>query len=154
MAGIVGIIVQPWSLFGIIIPALLVIGGILSAIVGILFTDYYILRKRRVNVQELYEEHGQFRYLNGFNMAGMIAWILGGAAAYMMPSYSFIVGFAVGAIAYYVLAKYWWFEKYKQAEIEDPSDEKYLGITVGRDWSIEEGVETVVVPEATNPINT
>lgn len=154
MAGVVGILVQPWSLFGIIIPALLVIGGILSAIVGILFVDYYVLRKRRVNIQDLYEEDGQFRYLNGFNMAGLIAWVVGGLAAYYFPSYSFIVGFVIGAAVYYVLAKYWWFEKYKQAEIEDPSDEKYLGITVGRDWTIEEGLDTVVVPEATNPINT
>ncbi|MGA9225077.1 MAG: cytosine permease, partial [Mesobacillus sp.] len=154
LAGVVGIISQPWSLFGIIIPALLVIGGILSAIVGILFTDYYVLRKRRVNVQELYEEDGQFRGMNGFNMAGLIAWVIGGLAAYYFPSYSFIVGFVVGAIIYYVLAKHWWFVKYKQAEIEDPSDEKYLGITVGRDWIVEEGLDSVIVPEATNPINT
>src|SRR5690606_1923850 len=38
-AGIIGVVVQPWELFGVIIPALLIIGGILSAIVGILFTD-------------------------------------------------------------------------------------------------------------------
>jgi NCS1 family nucleobase:cation symporter-1 len=28
--------------------------------------------------------------------------------------------------------------KYKQAEIEDPSDEKYLGLSVGRDWVIDD----------------
>ncbi|HYK73268.1 MAG TPA: NCS1 family transporter, partial [Pseudoneobacillus sp.] len=38
-AGIVGTIVQPWNLFGVIIPILLFVGGILSAIVGILFAD-------------------------------------------------------------------------------------------------------------------
>lgn len=151
IAGIIGIIVQPWSLFDIIIPALLVIGGILSAIVGILFTDYYILRKRRVNVHELYEDNGQYKYLHGFNMAGMIAWVIGGLAAYWLSTYSFLVGFAVGAVIYYVLAKYWWFEKYKQAEIEDPNDEKYLGITVGRDWDIDAVQDPVVVPETINP---
>ena len=46
------------------------------------------------------------------------------------------MGFVVGAGTYYVLAKYWWFKKYEQAEMLDPSDEKYLGITVGRDWMI------------------
>ncbi|MBO0603742.1 hypothetical protein I2483_18930 [Sporosarcina sp. E16_3] len=35
---------------------------------------------------------------------------------------------------YYVLAKYWWFKKYPQAELDDPGDTKYLGITVGHDW--------------------
>ncbi len=151
IAGIIGIVVQPWSLFDVIIPALLVIGGILSSIVGILFTDYYVLRKRRVNVHELYEDHGQFKYMNGFNLAGMIAWVIGGFAAYWLPAYSFLVGFVVGAVIYYFLAKYWWFKKYQQAEIADPSDEKYLGITVGRDWVIETRSETVVVPESVDP---
>ncbi|MBS4207928.1 NCS1 family transporter [Bacillus sp. FJAT-50079] len=144
IAGIIGIVVQPWSLFDVIIPALLIIGGILSAIVGILFTDYYLLRKRRVNVRDLYEGDGQFAFMNGFNMAGMIAWAVGGIASYFLQAYSFIIGFAVGGIVYYFLAKYWWFKKYKQAEIEDPNDEKYLGITVGRDWEIPIREEIVV----------
>ena len=109
---------------------------------GILFADYYLLRKRRVNVYDLYKEDGQYRYFKGFNLAGVIAWIIGGTAAYFLINYSFVVGFIVGAICYYFLAKYWWFQKYKQAEIEDPDDEKYLGITVGRDWIIDD--ETIV----------
>ncbi len=138
VAGLIGVLVQPWNLFNIIIPALLIVGGILSAIVGILVADYYLIRKRRVNVTDLYEEKGQYHYQNGFNMAGMIAWVLGGVCSYFLANYSFIVGFVIGLTVYYVLAKYWWFEKYKQAELVDPSDEKYLGITVGRDWVIQD----------------
>jgi nucleobase:cation symporter-1, NCS1 family len=146
-AGIIGTIVQPWNLFDVIIPILLFVGGILSAIVGILFADYYLLRKRRVNVPELYEDYGQFRYMGGVNLAGFIAWIVGAVASYFVPSYSFLVGFVIGAGCYYVLAKYWWFKTYKQAEIEDPSDEKYLGISVGRDWILEEE-ESQEVPKS------
>ena len=58
--------------------------------------------------------------------------------ATLLPAYSSIVGFIVGAILYYVLAEFWWFKKYKQKELEDPSDEKYLGITVGRSWNLED----------------
>ncbi|MBB6452539.1 NCS1 family nucleobase:cation symporter-1 [Salirhabdus euzebyi] len=152
MAGVVGMLVQPWSLFGIIIPALLVIGGILSAIVGILFVDYYILRKRRVNVHDLYETHGQFRYMNGVNMAGLLAWVVGGLASYFVSTYSFFVGFGIGGLVYYFLAKHWYFKKYKQAEIEDPSDEKYLGITVGRDWIIDVPQEETVI--VADPVDT
>ncbi|WP_273852691.1 NCS1 family transporter [Guptibacillus spartinae] len=147
IAGIVGSVVQPWSLFNILIPILLIVGGILSAIVGILFADYYLLRKRRVNVPDLYEQNGQYRYMNGVNLAGFIAWIIGGLAAYFLSNYSFLVGFLVGAGTYYILAKYWWFQKYRQAEMDDPSDEKYLGITVGRDWVIESGNELQAVQE-------
>lgn len=136
IAGIIGTLVQPWNLFDVLTQALLIIGGILTSIVGVLFADYYILRKRRVNVKDLYEMDGQYRYAKGINLAGMIAWIVGGLIANLLSAYSSIVGFIVGAILYYVLAKYWWFKKYKQAEIENPSDELYLGITVGRDWQI------------------
>ncbi|KHF39211.1 NCS1 family transporter [Halalkalibacter okhensis] len=136
-AGVIGIAVQPWSLFGIIIDMLLIIAAVLSAIVGILISDYYFLRKRRVNVPELYESEGQYKYMNGINLAGYLAWIMGGGMALFFPTYSFIVGFFVGGVSYYVLAKFWWFKKYEQAELLDPSDEKYLGISVGRDWEIE-----------------
>lgn len=150
IAGIIGILAQPWSLFDILNSVLLIIGGILTAIVGILFADYYLLRKRRVNVHDLYEVDGQFKYMKGFNWAGMIAWIIGGVIANLLPAYSSLVGFAVGAIVYYVLAKYWWFKKYPQAEIEEPNDEKYLGITVGRDWEIEVETETMTAPQVVN----
>lgn len=147
IAGIVGILAQPWSLFNVLNSALLVIGGILTAVVGILFADYYVLRKRRVNVHDLYEMDGQYKYAKGVNWAGMIAWIIGGIAANLLPAYSSIVGFVVGSVIYYCLAKFWWFKQYKQAEIEEPSDEKYLGITVGRDWVITADEDVVMVPE-------
>lgn len=151
IAGIVGTVVQPWSLFDVLNSVLLVVGGILSSIVGILFADYYLLRKRRVNVKDLYEINGQYRYFKGLNMAGLIAWIVGGLIANIWPAYSSIVGFIVGAAIYYVLAKYWWFVKYPQAEINTPSDEEYLGITVGRSWEIDMNPEPIDVKVTVSP---
>ncbi|MEK4627306.1 MAG: NCS1 family transporter [Solibacillus sp.] len=145
-AGIVGTVVQPWSLFDILNSVLLIIGGILSSIVGILFADYYLIRKRRVNVKDLYEMNGQYRYYKGINFAGIIAWIVGGLIANIWPAYSSLVGFIVGAVLYYVLAKFWWFKKYPQAEITNPSDEVYLGITAGRSWEIDVQAEPIAVP--------
>ena len=147
IAGIVGTIVQPWSLFDILNSVLLVVGGVLSSIVGILFADYYLLRKRRVNVKDLYEVEGQYRYLKGVNVAGIIAWVLGGLIANIWPSFSSLVGFFVGAAIYYVLAKYWWFKKYPQAEIVNPSDDEYLGITAGRSWEIDAVPEPIGVEQ-------
>lgn len=134
IAGVIGVLAQPWNLFDVLVNVLLIIGGILTAIVGILFADYYLIRKRRVNVKDLYELDGQYKYMRGFNLAGLLAWVIGGAIANMFPTYSSLVGFFVGAIVYYVLAKYWWFKKYPQAELDNPSDAEYLGITVGHDW--------------------
>jgi nucleobase:cation symporter-1, NCS1 family len=147
VAGIVGTVVQPWNLFNILIVFLTVCGGILSAIVGILFADYYLIRKRRVNVPDLYENKGQFAYRGGINWAGFLSWIIAGTIAILFPTFSFFIGFGLGAISYFLLGKYWWFEKYKQAELEDPSDDKYLGLTVGRDWVIDVDQETAYEPD-------
>jgi NCS1 family nucleobase:cation symporter-1 len=155
LAGIIGCFSQPWSLFEMLNTVLLIVGGILSAIVGILFSDYYLLRKRRVNVKELYELQGQYKYYYGFNGAGFISWAIGGGVATFFSTYSFLVGFFVGALLYYVLGKFWWFVKYPQKEIEDPSDEKYLGITVGRDWDIPlEEEEGISLPLSTSKVET
>ncbi len=143
VVGIVGTIIQPWSVYEILTQALLFFGAVLSAISGILVVDYYLLRKRRVNVQELYQHKGQFTYHGGVNIVGFLAWVLGGFAAILLMDYSFIVGFVVAGAIYYVLAKYWYFKKFPQEEIKDPNDEKYLGITVGRDWVIDEDEEIV-----------
>ncbi|SFE58038.1 NCS1 family transporter [Alteribacillus iranensis] len=138
IAGIVGTLAQPWALFSVLSPFLLYSGAILSGVIGILIVDYYIIRKRRVNVPDLYRSEGQYRYNNGVNLAGYISWILGGGLALIFVNYSFFVGFFVSAIAYYFLAKHWYFRKFKQAEVEDPDDEKYLALTVGKDWVIDE----------------
>ncbi|QAS51574.1 NCS1 family transporter [Halobacillus litoralis] len=139
IAGLVGTVIQPWSIFNLLIPVLLIAAAILSVIVGIIFADYYLLRKRRMNVYDLYKSGGQFRYDGGINWAGIISWVIGSVFAYTFSTYSFFVGFGIGALSYYLLAKYWYFKKHPQAEIETPDDDQYLGITVGRDWHIGEG---------------
>ncbi|WP_245808905.1 NCS1 family transporter [Shouchella patagoniensis] len=139
-AGSIGVLVQPWNLFEIIVPALLIVGGILASIVGILVVDYYLIRKRRVNVPALYEEDGQYHYWHGFNLAGLLSWIAGGTVSLLFPNYSFLIGFFTGGTIYYVSAKYWWFKMYKQDELENPSDDAYLGMTVGRNWKIDNEV--------------
>ncbi|MDM8100228.1 NCS1 family transporter [Oceanobacillus oncorhynchi] len=141
VAGIVGTVIQPWSVYEILTQVLLIIGAVLSSVSGILFADYYLLRKRRVNVPDLYKNRGQYRFHGGVNIVGFISWAIGGAVALIFMNYSFIVGFIVAAAVYYVLTKYWYFHKFPQAEITDPDDEKYLGVTVGRDWSLDEDAE-------------
>ncbi|WP_421904208.1 NCS1 family transporter [Oceanobacillus halophilus] len=141
VAGIVGTIIQPWSVFEILTQVLLIIGAVLSAVSGILFADYYLLRKRRINVPDLYRNSGQYRFNGGINMVGFISWAIGGVIATFFMTYSFIVGFVIAAVLYYVLTKYWYIKKFPQAEIIDPDDDKYLGITVGRDWVIDEELE-------------
>lgn len=147
IVGIVGTVIQPWNVYEVMTQVLLFIGAILAAISGILFADYYLLRKRRVNVPQLYEYGGQYQFNGGINVAGFISWVIGGALAVFLMDYSFLVGFISAAVSYYCISKFWYFKKFPQAEIEDPDDQKYLGITVGQDWEVREE-EAVSKPAA------
>lgn len=48
---------------------------------GIMAADHYLIRRRRVNVPDLYSMTGQFRYTAGVNWAGLFSWIVAGGIA-------------------------------------------------------------------------
>lgn len=136
LAGIVGTIVQPWAILDNLFLYLGYYGAILSAVAGIIICDYYLIRKRRLHVKDLYQAEGQFKYDHGVNLAGMIAWIIGGGLALYFIDYMYLVGFPAGFIMYYILMKAWYLKKHKQVEVESGYSDDYLGTTVGRDWII------------------
>lgn len=144
LAGVVGTLFQPWAILNQLFTYLGYYGAILSAVAGIIICDYYVIRKRRLNVKDLYQVEGQFKYDNGVNWAGILAWMIGGGLALYFIDYMYIVGFPMGFIAYFLLMKGWYLKKHKQAEVESNFSDQYLGTTVGRDWEIEYQPEPVL----------
>lgn len=56
---------------------LLLLGSIFIPLFGILAADYFLLRRRRLEVEALYEERGAFSYLWGINSPAIAIWIVG-----------------------------------------------------------------------------
>ena len=52
-------------------------GALLGPIAGILIVDYWILRRARLEVADLYEPHGAYAYRGGWNPAALAAFALG-----------------------------------------------------------------------------
>lgn len=108
LTGILALGAFPWILvqdsssegLGIFI---LIYSAFLGPIVSILLIEYYILRKQKVDVAELYKEDGQF---SGYNPAAMTALFIGAAAAFVEVDLAWIVGFVVSGISYILLSKY------------------------------------------------
>jgi NCS1 family nucleobase:cation symporter-1 len=142
LAGIVGTLFQPWAILNNLFTYLGYYGAVLSAVAGIIICDYYVIRKRRLNVKDLYKEEGQYRFDGGINWAGMLAWIIGGGLALIFMKYMYVVGFPAGFVAYYILMKYWYLKKHKQMEVESNYSDEYLGTTVGKDWEIDYSEES------------
>ena len=157
IAGAIGVAVMPWRILDQLFVYLGYFGTFLSSLAGVMLCDYYILRHRRLNVQDLYKADGQYRYHGGVNVCGMAAWIIGTIAAHFGTDYGYFFGLPAGFLVYYAMMKFWYLKKFPQAEIESAYDEKYLGISVGNDWVIpgferEAGAEAKV-PEAVQAID-
>jgi NCS1 family nucleobase:cation symporter-1 len=56
---------------------LLLIGGVFVPVFGIFLTDYYILRRRRYGVSQLYQTSGEYWYASGFGYVALAVWFCG-----------------------------------------------------------------------------
>jgi putative hydroxymethylpyrimidine transporter CytX len=56
---------------------LLLIGAMFTPLFGVVLTDYFILRRRRLDLDALYREGGPYWYRKGFNPIALAAWAVG-----------------------------------------------------------------------------
>ena len=134
MAGVVGTLCFPWQILDNLFVFLGYYGAFLSAIGGIMVADYYVIRRRRLNVPALYDLEGQYRYGRSFNPAGLIAWVLAGAIAAWWSVYAFLIGFPLGFLLYLALMHGLVLSRYGQEELEARELDDYLAASVGMDW--------------------
>lgn len=114
ITGLVGIAICPWWLLDEISSILIFISGLLGPILGILLCDYFLIRKKTMQLAELYNPQGAYLYRSGFNPAAMISLGVGiglALAGFWIESLSFLysfswfTGFFVSFILYYFLMK-------------------------------------------------
>jgi NCS1 family nucleobase:cation symporter-1 len=116
ITGVVGVLLMPWKLLGdygaYIFGWLVGYSGLLGPIAGIMIADYFFVRGRSLNVDDLYRRGGEYEYSEGYNPRGLVSLALGIAAALLglvVPSirvlydYAWFVGFAVSATSYAAL---------------------------------------------------
>ncbi len=115
ITGIIGILIMPWWLLNEISGFLIFVSGLLGPVLGILIADYFIIRKKTVELAELYKEGGIYSYnKTGFNKAAMIALFVGiflALIGYWVPvlnflySLSWFTGFIISFVLYILLMK-------------------------------------------------
>ena len=82
ITGIVGILIFPWRLYSdlsnYIFTWLIGYSALLGSVAGVMLVDYYILRRRRLDVEDLYRVDGKYAYGgSGFNWRAMVAVVAG-----------------------------------------------------------------------------
>jgi NCS1 family nucleobase:cation symporter-1 len=129
ITGIIGVLIFPWKLIadptGYIFTWLIAYSSLLGPVGGILIADYFFIRKKELQLKELYNNKGIYSYSKGFNSKAIIALLLGiipNAPGFLLQikvisttafptwishlyNYAWFVGFAVSGILYYLLMK-------------------------------------------------
>ncbi len=80
LTGLIGILMMPWKLLadpsGYIFTWLVGYSALLGPIGGIMIADYFIVRKRVLDLPGLYDPNGPYRYSNGFHLAALLSLVL------------------------------------------------------------------------------
>ncbi|MFC7513849.1 NCS1 family nucleobase:cation symporter-1 [Herbaspirillum sp. GCM10030257] len=120
-----GLAMFPWKILettqGYIFTWLIGYGALLGPIAGIMLVDYFLIRRTRLNHADLFTEHGEYGYNNGWNLRAVIALVLGvlpnlpgflkaaGFISSTLPvfetlyTYAWFVGLAISAVIYALL---------------------------------------------------
>ena len=123
----IGIAIFPWRLVedvgAYIFTWLVGYSALLGPIAGILIVDYFLIRRKELDVGDLFKASGRYAGAGGWNIAGLSAFAIGVApnvvgflhaagALTSVPAifsgiytYAWFVGFIVAGAAYYFLAR-------------------------------------------------
>ncbi|KAI1846825.1 hypothetical protein JX266_007046 [Neoarthrinium moseri] len=118
-------VVQPWQLVNRAVTFILVLSSFsvfLAPIIGMMATDFYVLRRRRIQLSHLYRIHNtSYWYCRGVNWRAIPAWLCGWAptigglvvsvrgdidpprALQELYFMAFFIGFSISAVIFYVL---------------------------------------------------
>jgi NCS1 family nucleobase:cation symporter-1 len=116
ITGVIGVLLMPWKLLGdfsaYIFGWLVGYSALLGPIAGVMIADYFLVRRSRLKVSDLYRRGGLYEYDNGLNMRAVVALAAGVAIALMglavpavrlLYDYAWFVGFGVAGAVYVAL---------------------------------------------------
>jgi NCS1 family nucleobase:cation symporter-1 len=76
----IGVLMMPWYLYrnasAYIFTWLIGYSGLMGAIAGILICDYWVIRKQRLSLKDLFLERGLYTYDNGINWRAVAAFVI------------------------------------------------------------------------------
>ena len=128
ISGVIGLVILPWNLYNspeIINYFLGGLGALLGPLFGIIMADYWLIRRARVNVMDLYRSNpeGDYHYTRGFNPQAVAALVISSVIAlllafipalHVVSEFAWFLGSGSGAIAYLLIAK----RKYNLADVD------------------------------------
>ena len=96
-------------------PFVNTLGAILAPVYGIMIVDYYVIKKQRIDVNQLFssKKGGKYYYNNGWNQKAFVAWAIAGVFSVLtvwhpalsgLGGYAWIIGAALGTVIHLMLS--------------------------------------------------
>ncbi|WP_085597155.1 MULTISPECIES: NCS1 family nucleobase:cation symporter-1 [unclassified Pseudomonas] len=115
----IAVLILPWNLYNspLVIQYFLAgLGALLGPLYGVIMVDYWMLRKGRVDVPQLYSEdpQGPYFYSHGVNLRAVAAFVPAALIAIVLAlvpgfasisPFSWLVGAAIASLLYLIIAK-------------------------------------------------
>ena len=108
VSALIGLVILPWNLYDNPVVVNYFLGGLgalLGPLFGVITADYWLLRRARVNIPDLYteDERGEYHYRRGYNPKAISAFVPSAAIAVvvaLVPAFGAVSGFSwfIGAI--------------------------------------------------------
>ena len=96
--GVLGVVTFPWILLSSTAFNTFIgyYSAFLGPLLGILLTDYYFVRKRKLNLTTLYDQEKKYNWL------GLITLLIGGVVGLFFLSISWMVSLPISSVLYYL----------------------------------------------------
>ena len=118
VSAVIGLVILPWNMYNnplVIVYFLGGLGALLGPLFGVVMADYWLIRRGKVNVPELYtaSPEGTYFYKNGVNPKAIIAMVPAAAVALLIafvPALASAAPFAwffaagIAAVVYFFIA--------------------------------------------------
>ena len=116
-AAVIALLITPWNLFNSPVVVNLFLGGLgalLGPLFGIIMIDYYVLRRQRVVVRDLFREEGFYTYRRGWNPRAIVSFAASAVPAVVvalapvfavLAPFSWFIGAAIAAAVHYAVSR-------------------------------------------------
>ncbi|OAD97797.1 NCS1 family nucleobase:cation symporter-1 [Arthrobacter sp. OY3WO11] len=118
ISGAIGLVILPWNLYNnplVIVYFLGGLGALLGPLFGVVMADYWLIRRGKINVPDLYTESplGAYFYKKGYNPKAIIAMVPAASVALLIaftPAFAAAAPFAwfiaagIAAVVYYLIS--------------------------------------------------
>ena len=141
ISAVVAALITPWHLYSSPVAINYFLGGLgalLGPLFGVIFVDYFLVRRQHVHVEELYldDPRSRYYYRRGWNPKALLAGTPAAAVALVFAlwkpladwaPFSWFIGVAIAGALYYLIAE----KEVRQAELGMPAEDAGRSTTAG-----------------------